>query len=209
MTGVSADSPPSDDRSAKSRSSWVWPDDSLLPSRLKAAKLAVLRLAKMSGLSRLMRESAWRRKRLLILAYHGISVTDEHEWSPELYMPLQGLRARFEMLRDEGYNVVSLREGVARLQAGTLPPRAVALTFDDGMVDFQRAVPLLQEFGFPATVFVTTYYAQKQVPVFKITCRYFLWMGRGTTISGDGLTSNGKPLDLNTERERHDALRAI
>ena len=210
MTGVSADSPPSDDRSANARSAWIWPDDALLPtSRLKAAKLALLRLAKKTGLTGAMRDGAWRRRRLLILAYHGISISDEHEWSPELYLPHDGLRARFEFLRDEGYNVVSLREGVERLRAGTLPPRAVALTFDDGMVDFQRAVPLLQEFRFPATVFVTTYYAQKQVPVFKITCRYFLWIGRGTTISGDGLTSNGQPLALNTERERYDALMAI
>jgi hypothetical protein len=164
MTGVSADSPPSDDRSANARSPWIWPDDALLPtSRLKAAKLALLRLAKKTGLSGAMRDGAWRRRRLLILAYHGISITDEHEWSPELYLPHDGLRARFELLRDEGYNVVSLREGVERLRAGTLPPRSVALTFDDGMVDFQRAVPLLQEFRFPATVFVTTYYAQKRL----------------------------------------------
>lgn len=209
MTGVSADSPPSDDRSANSRSSWIWPDDTLVPTRLKAAKLALLQVAKKSGLARIMRDSSWRRRRLLILAYHGISVTDEHQWSPELYMPEDGLRARLDLLRNEGFNVLSLRDGVERLRAGTLPPRSVALTFDDGMVDFQRAVPLLQEFRFPATVFVTTYYAQKQVPIFKITCRYFLWIGRGTTISGDGLTNNGQPLVLNTERERHAALWAI
>ena len=40
---------------------------------------------------------------------------------------------------------------------GTLPDRAVVLTFDDGYADFHsRAMPLLDRYGFTATVFVTT-----------------------------------------------------
>jgi peptidoglycan/xylan/chitin deacetylase (PgdA/CDA1 family) len=157
-----------------------------------------------------MRDSRWRMSRLLILAYHGISQGDEHEWSPELYIPREALRARFEMIRDDGYKVLPLREAVARLQAGSLPPRAVAITFDDGTRDFLEAgVPLLREFGFPATVYVTTYYADKKAPVFRMACRYLLWTGRGRRIAGDGLTPDDKPLDLHTLDQRDAAMLAI
>jgi hypothetical protein len=211
MTGVSPAAPPHAGNPATPHPGWIWPDDApVTRPLLKSAKLLMLRSASRSGLSGVVRDSAWRRRRLLILAYHGISGADEHEWSPELYMPPEALRARFELLRDGGYNVVALREGVERLRAGTLPPSSVALTFDDGMVDFMTgALPLLQEFQFPATVFATTYYALKQVPVFRIACRYMLWMGRDRTISGEDLTTDGQPLELRTDHQRHAALVAI
>jgi peptidoglycan/xylan/chitin deacetylase (PgdA/CDA1 family) len=195
----------------ESRSRWSWPDDdrTAARSRLKSAKLWVLKRAERAGLFRRVQESHWRASRVLILAYHGISLTDEHKWNPSLYMPPSALRARFELIRDGGYQVLPLREGIARLQSGTLPPRAVALTFDDGMHDFHAAaVPILQEFRYPATVYVTTYYAEKQVPVFMVACRYLLWTGRGRTISGDGLTIDGKTLHL-PEANQHAAVLAI
>jgi peptidoglycan/xylan/chitin deacetylase (PgdA/CDA1 family) len=199
-------------RGTSPRSTWIWPDSAPASSRskLKSVKLAMLTVALRTGLSRAVRDSTWRSRRLLILAYHGISLGDEHLWSPELYLPPDALRARFEMMRDGGYNVLPLRDAVARLRAGTLPPRSVAITFDDGMWDFKKvAVPLLQEFQFPATVYVTTYYAQKQVPIFKIACRYFLWTGRNTTISGEKLTMTGAPLPLLSAVQRAQALSAI
>jgi len=154
-------------------------------SALKAAKLAVLRAAHASGFSGVVRDSRWRSDRLLILAYHGVSSTDEHEWKPELYLPPHALRERFSLLKKDGYNVLSLRDAVDRLRNGTLPPRSVSLTFDDGITDFQSvALPLLQEFGFPATVYVTSYYSGKEVPVFRLASRYLLWKGRDREISG-------------------------
>lgn len=179
-------------------------------SRLKLAKLWVLHGAERAGLTGTVRESTWRNKRLLILAYHGISLADEHEWSPALYIRPETLRARFQLIRENGYNVLPLREAVERLQAGTLPPRSIAITFDDGTSDFLVAgVPLLQEFGFPATVYVTTYYAVKQVPVFRLACRYLLWVGRGTEISGECLTADGHPIHSDTLEQQEAAADAI
>jgi peptidoglycan/xylan/chitin deacetylase (PgdA/CDA1 family) len=140
--------------------------------------------------------SSWRRSRLLILCYHGISLDDEHVWNPYLYITASQFRRRLELLRRMNCNVVPLAEGVERLYAGTLPPRSVVLTFDDGFYDFfDRAWPLLNEFGFPATVYLATYYAQFNRPVFDLMCRYLLWKARGVKlhwpeVAGDDVLLN-------------------
>jgi peptidoglycan/xylan/chitin deacetylase (PgdA/CDA1 family) len=55
------------------------------------------------------------------------------------------------------FNVLPLSEAVARLQTGSLPARALAITFDDGYADNATvAAPLLRRFGLTATFFVTT-----------------------------------------------------
>lgn len=56
------------------------------------------------------------------------------------------------------YNVISLDEMVDRLAAGEpQPPKAVALTFDDGYLDnYTQAFPILEKHGLNATFYVTT-----------------------------------------------------
>lgn len=188
-----------------------WPDTAAAHrSVLKRFKLAILEAARRSGLTHQVRDSRWRTRRLLILAYHGISLRDEHHWSPRLYMPASQLRRRFELLRDGGYAVLPLRDAVSRLYAGSLPPRSVALTFDDGFYDFRAAaLPLLREFGFPATVYLSSYYASREAPVFRVACRYLLWRGRHLQIPGDGLTAAGGVLDLHEESVRDATLTAM
>jgi peptidoglycan/xylan/chitin deacetylase (PgdA/CDA1 family) len=57
------------------------------------------------------------------------------------------------------FRPVALVDGLRRLRAGTLPSRAVAVTFDDGYKDnVQVALPILSEQGIPATFFIATAY---------------------------------------------------
>lgn len=57
------------------------------------------------------------------------------------------------------FNVLPLSEAVTRLKAGTLPPRAACITFDDGYADnAEVALPILSELGLNATFFIATGY---------------------------------------------------
>lgn len=170
---------------------------------LKALKKTALFAASASGISGTLRDSRWRRARLLILGYHGVALSDEYKWEPALYVKQSFLRQRLDVLRDGGFVVLPLDEGVRRLKDGTLPPKAVTITFDDGNRDFAlAALPLLREYGFPATVYLTTFYCLHQFPVFDTMCRYLLWMGRDRVIESSslGLEPGNVPLDSLSER---------
>ena len=115
---------------------------------LRAAKLGILSAAHRTGVLDVVRDSRWRQKRLLILGYHGVSLEDEHEWNPELYMAPSTFESRLTALERGGYTVLRLAEALAALDESRLPPRSVALTFDDGYYDFKvRALPALKSRG--------------------------------------------------------------
>jgi peptidoglycan/xylan/chitin deacetylase (PgdA/CDA1 family) len=149
--------------------------------------------------------SPWRRRRLLILCYHGVSLQDEHEWDPELFVTPAFLRRRFEILRDGGYLVLPLGEAVRSLRRGTLPPRCVVLTFDDGFHNFfSAATPLLEEFGYPATSYVSTYYCVFQRPVMSLTLSYLLWRARERKLAPGVLPGQDILADLRDSRQRRE-----
>ncbi|HTA68089.1 MAG TPA: polysaccharide deacetylase family protein [Bryobacteraceae bacterium] len=163
---------------------------------LRSLKLLFLRMANALGVSSLLMNTTWRKKRLLILCYHGISTDDQHRWNSDLYMPPDLFRKRLLALQERRCNVLPLGEALERLYAGTLPPRAVTITFDDGMHDFhQAAYPLLREFGYPATVYLTTYYSDFNRPVFDVMCSYLLWKGRGRRLEWPEITGEAITLD--------------
>ena len=177
---------------------------------LKKFKQAALHSLKTTGVSTLVHNSRWRRQRLLILAYHGVSLTDEHLWNGSQYISANTLRSRLELIKQANCAVLPLGEAIERLYINDLPDRAVAITFDDGTSDFsRRAWPLLKEFNFPATLYLTTYYSQYQRPVFDLMCSYLLWKGREAVLDLKQLTGEDLRTELNDNVVRDYALRQI
>ena len=166
---------------------------------LKKLKQVTLRSLKSTGVSALVQDSRWRRQRLLILAYHGISMRDEHEWNGSQYISPETLGLRMQQLQRSRCAVLPLGEAVERLYKNDLPDRAVALTFDDGFADFyHRAFPIISDFGFPVTLYLTTFYAYFNRPVFDVMCSYLLWRGRGRTLMAKEFCGEDLRIKLST-----------
>ena len=177
---------------------------------LKQIKRTGLKLAKTAGVFSLVQSSRWRRARLLILGYHGIAIEDEHQWNPPLFMLQDCLAERLRIIKKLGCSVVTLDEGLRRLFASDLPPKSVALTFDDGNYDFYKlAYPVLKEFDVPVTLYLTTFYSYYNKPVFRPTVSYLLWKGRTSTLNLKGLTGHDHQLDLSNPAERTKAFEEI
>jgi len=72
--------------------------------------------------------------------------------------------------------VLPLGEALERLDNGTLPPDAAAITIDDGFHSVHAvARDVLREHGFPATLYLTSYYFEKATPIFQLAVDYICW----------------------------------
>jgi peptidoglycan/xylan/chitin deacetylase (PgdA/CDA1 family) len=85
----------------------------------------------------------------LIITYRGIGAGPA-----PLFIDRDAFGAHLRCLSDCGVSPLTISELAHALRAGTVPPRAVALTFDGGLrSDADEAVPLLAEHEFTATFF--------------------------------------------------------
>lgn len=96
------------------------------------------------------------KQRLSILIYHRVFA--ERDWM----RPGEPTAAEFAwqmQVVSRHFNVLPLGEAVQKLRTGTLPPRAACVTFDDGYADNATvALPILQRYNIPATIFVASGY---------------------------------------------------
>jgi peptidoglycan/xylan/chitin deacetylase (PgdA/CDA1 family) len=116
------------------------------------------------------------RRRLTILGYHGFQYSDEARFRPILFMDPLRFERRLDTIARGHYSVLPLEEGVRRLRDGTLPANAVVITIDDGFFSvLDKAAPVLHKYGFPATLYVTSYYVTKGTPIFRLVIQYLFW----------------------------------
>lgn len=142
----------------------------------RAARLAVLAIARGLGLFALARRATRREAR--ILCYHGFAYRDEHRFVPQLFMRPETFRRRLDRIARHGFTWVTLEELVDRLETGTPVDGLVVLTVDDGWTGFRRfAWPEIARRGIPCTLYLTTYYAEKERPVVNVLRRYLEWKG--------------------------------
>ncbi len=99
--------------------------------------------------------------RPLILGYHAISAS----WRTNLAVSEDNLRTQLAYLERRGYVGFTVTEAERRRRDRTLPPRSVVVTFDDGYASTLRAIPILEEFGFPGTVFIVTTFVESGEPL--------------------------------------------
>lgn len=110
------------------------------------------------------RFSRWVRARILggalILGYHRISVVDDGFY--EVCVSPENFAEHMESLKKYA-NPISISKLVQHLKQGSLPPKSVAVTFDDGYSDnLYTAKPILEKYNIPATVFICTGYMGKE-----------------------------------------------
>lgn len=98
--------------------------------------------------------------RLWVLMYHRVLPASDPRYSqeePGMVVTPDTLRRHIRIAR-QLFTMVSLEEWLDRREAGKpLPPRACAITFDDGWLDnYQHALPVLRSEQVPATIFVVS-----------------------------------------------------
>lgn len=95
--------------------------------------------------------SAPKEVRLPILMYHHLA----EQGDDSATISIEQFRHQMALLKEEGYQPVSLRQVIGYGEKGVaLPQKAVLITFDDGYLsNYQYAYPILKEHQFPAAIF--------------------------------------------------------
>jgi peptidoglycan/xylan/chitin deacetylase (PgdA/CDA1 family) len=109
--------------------------------------------------------------RIPILMYHRVSAATESGVHPYFRVNTSAavLDAQLRFLKENEYSALTLDEAGRLLSVPQRHDRKyVVITFDDGYRDFYTdALPLLQKYGFTATVFLPTGYIDDRRQTFK------------------------------------------
>lgn len=94
---------------------------------------------------------------LPILLFHSIADDVARPYRPYTVTPRR-FAEQLEVLSRRGFSALTVRQATDAIRAEQpLPPRPIVISFDDGLRDFLTgAMPILEDFGMPATLFVTT-----------------------------------------------------
>src|SRR5204863_10215790 len=107
---------------------------------------------------------------------------------PGLFVRKDTFDRRLRYLAAHGYPILTLEQASRLLGNGGLPPNAVVITIDDGFYGVSKlAAPLLKRHEFPATLYVTSYYALKGTPVFRLAVQYIFWRTKAAMLDIEGL----------------------
>lgn len=166
-------------------------------------KQIVLTLARAAGLGALARRAT--SSRLRILCYHGLWVTPGHQFGDCTFISPEQFERRMARLKRSGLPVLPLGEAVDRLVEGSLPEAAVAITIDDGWVStYTHMLPVLERYELPATLYATTWYSGRELPVVNLVVDYLVAASGRSTMDSSATRSEIEALPCG---DRLEALR--
>jgi peptidoglycan/xylan/chitin deacetylase (PgdA/CDA1 family) len=94
------------------------------------------------------------------LMYHHVQNMEEAKGKNQaaLTVDTETFRQQMQYLKDRGYKSAYMSDVINFFEGGAaIAPKSILITFDDGYDDFAaNAVPILREFGFASTLFVST-----------------------------------------------------
>lgn len=157
----------------------------------------VLRAAQSCGLFALSR---WlTRGQLRILCYHGIWLGPSPHYGDCLFMSAQRFRRRMALLKQGGYRVISLADGLDALRSGKVNARDVVITIDDAWAGTGlHMLPVLKAHGYPATLYVTTEAVFSQQPLLHVLLACLVDRGRNGTTPEQLLQEPGAADDMSS-----------
>ena len=137
-------------------------------------KNSVFRASKYLGLFALSR---WLlRDKIRVLCYHGFTTKDEHLNVPGLFIEPHEFEKRMNYLKRKGYRVIGLDQACNEVEQGIKQKDRVVITIDDGYVSvLRKAAPIMKKYNFPSTLYLTSYFFNKNCPVFTLAVNYMFW----------------------------------
>jgi peptidoglycan/xylan/chitin deacetylase (PgdA/CDA1 family) len=137
---------------------------------VRTCALYVLRATGMFAVARHMT-----RKQLRILCYHGFSIGDEYEVAPMMFMRAETFTRRMQILTKHKIPVVPLDEAVKRFQQQEIQNAETVITLDDGWAsNLLIGLPILERFGYPACIYMTTEHLAASAEVFNVALSYMI-----------------------------------
>jgi len=115
-------------------------------------------------------------KNIPILLYHRIDRESDPEYRPYCVSP-ENFRQQMAWLAQQGFKTISLADYYGHHRHGKrLPRRPVIITFDDGYYcNYTRAFPILQDYGFTATIFLGINFIRDETEVREGRDAYLSW----------------------------------
>ena len=104
-------------------------------------------------------------------------------------MQPENFRKRMRYLAKLNFPVMSLESALDHLARDVLPARTTVITMDDGWHGiYGYALPVISEFRYPVTVYVTTYYVKAETQVFNVLVRYMFWLSGMSNLDVEGFS---------------------
>lgn len=116
------------------------------------------------------------KNKIRILCYHGFSMINEEQCVPGLFIKPDIFDGRMKYLTENGYNVISLEEAYIAATTNKIEDNSVVITIDDGFYStYSEALPILKKYNLPSTLYLTSYYFDRNCPIFTLAVNYMFW----------------------------------